>query len=453
MEKAHIKYILSLSLCSFTGCAHTPDSPDRSTVATDLRNRTGFEMAEHALPTSPDTLSESQAINLALTQNAAFAEQLTDLGLTRADVIQAGLITNPDLLILFPVGPKQTEGTLSFPLEFLWLRDKRLAAARSFSDRAAARLTQLGLDLIRDVRLAYADLDLARERLALLKEAASLRQRIAGIAEARVRNGDASPLDAAAARVDALRASEEAARVTHDVAIAEERLRNLLALGSDRRPITTTGPTPTELAPWDIDALVDRATIDRPDALAAALAADAARQRAKLARTDYFLFSFLADANERGAKGFEAGPGLKATIPIFNQNQGAIARADAELERAVRQQATLRDRIILEVRESHAKVLQARENLQTLHSQIRPALEEAVILAERSYRAGQAPLVQVLDASRQLLDARIREAQVASDLRRARAELERSVGRRLDTLKSTTRPTTAPATAPSVSEK
>jgi outer membrane protein, heavy metal efflux system len=411
-------------------------------------------MADDAPPTTPGVLTEEQAINLALTRNAAFAEQLTELGFTRADVIQAGLLPNPDLTLLLPVGPKQTEGTLSFPLEFLWLRDKRIAAARSLSDRAAARLTQLGLDLIRDVRLAYADLALARERLALLKEAADLRQRIAAIAEARVRNGDASPLDAASARVDALRANEEAARVTHDVSIAEERLRSLLGLGSMRKPLTTTPPAPMHPGPLDIETLVNRAIADRPDALAAALAVDAARERAKLARTDYILFSALIDANERGTKGFEAGPGLKATIPIFNQNQGAIARADAELERATRQQATLKDRIILEVREAHEKALQAEENLQTLHSQIRPALEEAVTLAERSYQAGQAPLVQVLDASRQLLDARIREAQVASDLRRARAELERSVGRRLDTLKPpSTRPTTAPATAPTVSEK
>jgi cobalt-zinc-cadmium efflux system outer membrane protein len=62
---------------------------------------------------------------------------------------------------------------------------------------------------------------------------------------------------------------------------------------------------------------------------------------------------------------------------------------------------------------------------------VRPALEDVVALAERAYQAGETSLVQVLDASRQLLDARVREAQAATDLRRARAELERSVGRRL----------------------
>ena len=37
----------------------------------------------------------------------------------------------------------------------------------------------------------------------------------------------------------------------------------------------------------------------------------------------------------------------------------------------------------------------------------------------------------MLEASRRLVEARLRAAEVTADLRRARAELERSVGRRL----------------------
>ena len=156
--------------------------------------------------------------------------------------------------------------------------------------------------------------------------------------------------------------------------------------------------------------------------------------RASLARVDWLNLSFVADANERGSKGFEAGPGFRFTLPIFNQNQGAIARADAEVERADRRGGRLTDRV--DPRRARGRTLryrQARDDLAAWRTR-RPAGAGArrYGLARAGVRAGQTPQVQVLDTNRQLLDARGREAQAAADARRAWAELERSVGRRLD---------------------
>jgi cobalt-zinc-cadmium efflux system outer membrane protein len=187
-------------------------------------------------------------------------------------------------------------------------------------------------------------------------------------------------------------------------------------------------------SPDAVDALVERAVADRPDARSADLAVAAASKRARVARAELFTLSAAADYNQRGSSGAELGPGVRLGVPVFNQNQGVVARADAELERARRQRQTLRDRIILEVREAHARVAQARRDRDAWRTQVLPALEQAVGLAEKAYQGGETPLLLVLDASRQLLDARVREAQVDSDLRRARAELERAVGRRLDVL-------------------
>jgi cobalt-zinc-cadmium efflux system outer membrane protein len=429
------------------GCRGNPPPPGGATVAREVRERIGLAPARsdprrQSTPDAPrGALSENDAVNLALEQNAAFREQLAELGLTRADVIQAGLIPNPDLLYLFPLGAKQAESTLTIPLEFLWLRGGRVAVARDTADRTSARLVQAGMDLVRDARLGYADLALARRRLALFREAARLRTRVADLAAARVRAGDALPLDEVTARVDALRAREEAVRLEYDAAIAEERLRALLGLGAFRSPLelavnagTGVDADATVGSPDAVDALVERAVADRPDARSADLAVAAASKRARVARAELFTLSAAADYNQRGSSGAELGPGVRLGVPVFNQNQGVVARADAELERARRQRQTLRDRIILEVREAHARVAQARRDRDAWRTQVLPALEQAVGLAEKAYQGGETPLLLVLDASRQLLDARVREAQVDSDLRRARAELERAVGRRLDVL-------------------
>src|SRR5690606_11053914 len=75
---------------------------------------------------------------------------------------------------------------------------------------------------------------------------------------------------------------------------------------------------------------------------------------------------------------------------------------------------------------------QARAELEIVEQKVRPQVEQAIRLAERAYREGNTPYVVVLETTRQLLDARLRQEQLRADLRRAGAELERSVGRRLD---------------------
>jgi cobalt-zinc-cadmium efflux system outer membrane protein len=431
------------------GCGRDRHSPHeaRRDLAAALSDRTGLDVrlpapdspSRHPAAAFPGPLTEQQAVETALRHNAWFQEQLADLGLSWADVVQAGQLTNPDLQVLFPLGPKQAEATLTVPLEFLLFRGRRVESARAASDRAVERLVQAGLDLVRDVRLAHADLALARRRRALMSEAADLRRRAAGLAAARVRAGDAAPLDEVTARAEVARARQDAARAGHDASIAEERLRALLGLGMNRDPIRLAGEAPAgepfDGGGWvdtDADVLVARAVSDRPDARAAESGVAAARQRAKLARAEWFTFSAVADYNQRGSDGAEAGPGLKMALPVFNLNRANVARADAELERSVRQGEALRHRIILEVRESHAHAVQARQDLRDCRAELLPALREAVTLSERAYRAGETPFVQVLDANRQLLEGQVREAQVESDLRRARAELERAVGRRLD---------------------
>ena len=141
-----------------------------------------------------DGFTQDEAVTLALWNNAAFQELLTDLGIARADLIEAGQLTNPELWAVFPVGVKQLEFALNVPLEALLLRRARIATAELESQRIGQRIVQSGLNLVRDVRLAYADLLLVQNRLELARQGGQLRTNIARLGEARLRSGDASEL-------------------------------------------------------------------------------------------------------------------------------------------------------------------------------------------------------------------------------------------------------------------
>jgi cobalt-zinc-cadmium efflux system outer membrane protein len=455
-------FALILMIVILGGCASKRPSQVSTKVSKRIEEHTGHGLnpsssSAFALPpgVSPDDgLTEDEAVAVALWNNAAFQADLTALGFARADLIEAGQLRNPILTLLLPWGPKQLEFTAGFPLEVFWQRPRRVAAAKIDFERVAESLVQTGLNLVRDVRVAYADVALADDRARIASESLRQRTEIAQIVDARLRLGDISEAETSSARLDVRQAEALAVRTGIDAAAAKDRLRFLLGMAASDTSFelvaassgvavaavtyqnavasTSTSPLPTTQASQQtLNELVKQALAARPDLRAAELAIEAAGKRAKWERSRIFSISALLDANAKGTEGFEAGPGLQADIPIFNRNQGGISRAEAEIERAARQYVAVRDRIASEVQEAYRQLLQARETLASLRGQILPQIEEDIRISERAYAAGDIAYLSVLETTRRRYDVRLQDADANAALRRATAQLERAVGRKL----------------------
>ena len=375
-------------------------------------------------------LSSDDAAAIALWNNPQLMVDLASLGVAEADLIEAGLLRNPRLDMLFPVGAKPFELLLTLPLDAFWQRPKRVAAAQRAYEQLAQSLIQNGLDTARDARWAHADLVHARQREAVAREAATLRQRISQLTGARLRAGDISELDAVAATVEAGSAQEQLARFEHDATLATERLRFTLGLALDRRAMEVTADEVSLTPPSPLDALLEKALAARPDLRAAELAVAAATQRAGWERSRVVLLSATLSSKEVGANGILSGPGISAELPIFHHNQGLIARADREVEAASRRYLALKQRVAFEVSEAREQLVQAQQALGRTREEILAPLRRGAALAEEQYQSGDVSYLFVLENTRGLLDTQLRVSDLEVVVRRARAQLERSVGTR-----------------------
>ncbi|MDA1048920.1 MAG: TolC family protein [Planctomycetota bacterium] len=379
-----------------------------------------------------DGLTEEEAVVVGLWNNPGYQELLADLDISQADIIQAQQLQNPQLLTMLPIGVKQWELALYAPIDILYVRPIRISAAELESHRVAERLAQDGLNVVRDIRVAYIDWQLAAQRSELAVQGAALRSEIARIAKARLAAGDVAELDVSAIRLDALVGASDVSRTARDADLARERLRYLLGIQLTNVPLS---PAPLPDAPatkFDLPSLLGDAVSSRPDLRAVELAVNAAEARAELARRDIWqLTGILPDINARGEKGFEAGPGLRFTVPIFHQNQGAITRAEADAERLRRQYINRRDLAAWEVNQAYIQLLQAQTDLEIWRDQVLPQAEQAVTSSRKALEENTVSLLLVLETTRQLLTAQQREREANAQLRRAIAELERSVGHRL----------------------
>lgn len=375
-----------------------------------------------------DGLSSDEAVATALWNNAAFQVTLSQLGFARADLVEAGLLTNPVLSLLFPLGPKQFEATLRWPIEVLWERPKRRAAAQLALDATASSLVQSGLELALAVRLSHADYALAIDRQRLAMDTAAALERIDTLTQSRLAAGDIGALEARVARVDAARGRQDADRAVHDVRLARERLRLLMGLAADDPVVDRIQALPAPDACGAAADLLPRALASRPDVRAAEIAVEAAAARLGWERRRVMAFTAVLDANGQGTQGFEAGPGVDVGLPIFNRNQGGRLRAETELQRASAAYVAIQQQVGLDVRESVTLLEQARESRTAWRTTLVTPLEANLADAEDAYRAGDSSFLFVLENSRRLIEARVRERELAADEARALARIERATG-------------------------
>ena len=103
-----------LFLLAATGCAPSVSiaTPDEVVRRTGMPTRP-LDAQGTALPPGvaiDDGLTQDEAVAIALWNNPDFQVQLANLGFARADLVEAGLLQNPVLSLLFPIGPEAVRG-------------------------------------------------------------------------------------------------------------------------------------------------------------------------------------------------------------------------------------------------------------------------------------------------------------------------------------------------------
>ena len=431
--------VLSMLSIATVACSTPKACCDPRYVADELTCRTTLTVektkpCQQIIPAGvnlEDGLQESEAVATGLANNSLFQATLAQLGMAGGDAVQASLIANPQVVMYFPSGDKEGQYTLYAPIESYFLRPARVKVANREYRRVGDQLVQNGLNVARDIRLAYTDLSLSTEQAQLAAEAVEIRQGIADLTQKRFKDGDISELETITSKVDALSAKALRGVQTQNIAINQARLATLMGIPTISTPLQPMALADTEIPALEEQNLIDLAITCRPDYHAAQWAIAAAGERSKLSRWLFWRADGVLDVRH-GPDFNRTGGGLRFDLPIFNRNQGGRMRADWELNAALHARDAIHDQIYQDVRVAYRQMRQAKENLDVLDSEILPNLAEALGIAQKGFDDGGTDYLLVLQTTTQYLDSRSRSLDQRAALRRALAELERSVGRSLN---------------------
>jgi outer membrane protein, heavy metal efflux system len=292
------------------------------------------------------------------------------------------------------------------PLD-LFTRGGRKAQARGESDEAAAGRLRAEQDVQLETVRRYLESWRGRDLVAALQAQADNLAGIVAAMEKRVAEGYAAEADLLRFRAEAARSANHLARARIERERAEAELAFLV--GRSVAGLRLEKPDPPPPPDGEPDALAEQAMAYRPEVAAARARAARAHGTMSLERARRYPDFALAGGYKRTTGLDTAVVGVVATVPVFERNGRAVARAEADARAAdLELEATL-----TRARAEAAILVRAARNLQARLARldedlVRPA-EEARRSALAAFREGATDVLRVVDAERTNTEAR-REA-------------------------------------------
>jgi cobalt-zinc-cadmium efflux system outer membrane protein len=380
------------------------------------------------------TISGADAVEIALLRNQRLLATYEELGVAQADLVQAGLLSNPTLgaRVRFPSGAGATETELSVALDFLDLFTlplrKRVASAQL--DAARARVGDAVLALAAEVQQAVVSVQAARLTARVRALALESQQAAAELRRRQGAAGNVGELEQAQEEVFYQQGKIETARAQAQVLEQREKLNRLLGVW---------GP---ESASWQVsDALPElpakEPVLDHIESLAISRRLDLASARAESAALEESATGISRSlpavqagvSTSRDAEGTRVtGPRIDLELPLFDQGQARRARLTAEARKARAREAALAVEIRAEVRSLRNRLLAARGVAEHYRLVVLPLRERIVQQSQLRYNSMLLGVFQLLAARRDEIDAYRDYIESVRDYWMTRAELTRAVG-------------------------
>jgi cobalt-zinc-cadmium efflux system outer membrane protein len=370
--------------------------------------------------TTPVTIS--QAVQEAVEKNLNLLAERYNLSVADARISTSRLRPNPvlslyaDLLDLAgtgfnkfnAAGPPEYGIRADFILERGQKQRYRIEVAEQEKTVARWQLLNAARALALDVQNAFVEVLLVKETLALAEQNLESFRRIVEVSKERVRVGDLAQVELVRTQLAELQFNNSVIQGQSRLRIAKQRLQLLMGRATPSELFDVTGEMRREPLPFTLDELWRQALVRRPDYQA--MARDQARSVAELrSQIAQGKVDFTIGAEYRRQQGI-AGTGnslgffFSAPLPLFNRNQGEISRAWEERRQVDARARALEAGMRNELDRAWLQYETARSLLTRIEGSMLDKARGVLASMEYSYRAGEASLVEFLDAQRAFND-------------------------------------------------
>lgn len=376
-------------------------------------------------------------IDLALERNPMIAGAQSVIEQNEGRRIEAGAYPNPTIgaqtangAIRDPSnGDRLTEygATVYQTVEWPGMRAARQDAAAAGLSGATVGLEEAKLNLIAEVKGLFYELLLAERTVDLLQQNLEIVQEVARIVKARVRSGEGPQFEAVKADVEVLKAKQEMTKAKNGVRVKQVGLDTLTAgaLGSrfnvqgDFRSLQAR-LSPEQIASRDLS---QHPILKRQGKLVEQAEFTVAKERQARVPNVTLFGGYAREIGREAVVG-----GVSLPTPIWYRQQGHIATALGTQRKEEAELIRIRNDLTRAINQHAREAETAQEQILVYEEGLLKQAQEALRIAQLSFRQGASSLLDVLDAQRVQRQIAVDYNQARFELSLALTRLERAVG-------------------------
>jgi cobalt-zinc-cadmium efflux system outer membrane protein len=391
------------------------------------------------------TITLDQAIDLALAHNHSLKASRTLILQNEAQEITANLRPNPTLgadsqFIPF-FSPQDFSGdnvstTQQFDVGIGYLfergrkRQHRLQAARDSTAVTRAQVADAERTLAFNVGQQFVTVLLAESTLQFALQDLKDFQQTVDIGEVQFKAGFIGEGDYLKIKLQLLQFQTDVSSARLSRVQALTGLRELLGYDAVPADFEVAGDLAYQPLKAGVEDLQAQALRERPDFRAADLGITAARSQVLLAKANSKVdingtYDFSHVAGETTGSIF-----VSFELPIFNRNQGEIARTNYALTQSQEQQRSASDTVLSDVANAYEAVKSNDEVVQLYISGYLKQAQDSRDISEYAYKRGAASLLDFLDAERSYRSTQLAYRQALGSYMTALEQLKEAVGTR-----------------------
>ena len=394
---------------------------------------------------NPTLISLDQAIDLALAHNHSIKASRTLILQNQAQEITANLRPNPSLSAdtqFIPFFSPQyfsgdnVDNVQQFDIGIGYLferghkRQRRLEAARDATAVTRAQVTDAERTLAFNVGQQFVSVLLAESTLQFALQDLKGFQQTVDISEAQLKAGYIGEGDYLKIKLQLLQFQTDVSSARLAKVQALTGLRGFLGYNTVPADFDVIGDLAYEPLKGNMEDFQAKALRERPDFRAAELGITAARSQIQLAKANSKVdvngsYDFSHVAGETTGSVF-----VGFDLPIFNRNQGEIARTNYALTQAQEQEQAASDTVLSDVGNAFEAVKSNEEVVQLYTSGYLKEAQDSRDIAQYAYKRGAASLLDFLDAERSYRSIQLAYRQALASYMTALEQLKEAVGTR-----------------------
>ena len=370
-------------------------------------------------------------VDLALERNPAIASARSVIEQNEGGQIQAGAYPNPtiglqtaDAALRDPsIGSRMMERgmTLHQTVEWPGMREARKDAAAAGLAGATVGLEEAKLNLIAEVKGLFYELLLAERTVDLLQQNLEIVQEVARIVKARVRSGEGPQFESVKAEVEVLKAKQELTKAKNVVRVKLVGLDTLTA-GALGPRYQVQGDFRSLRDRLDPEQMVRRDPSQHPilrrqgKLIEQAESTVSKERQARVPNVTLF-GGYTREVGREAVVG-----GLSVPTPLWYRQQGHIATALGSQRKEEAELIRARNDLIRAINQHTREAETAQDQILVYEEGLLKQAQEALRIAQLSFRQGASSLLEVLDAQRV-------QRQITVDYNLARFELSLALTR------------------------